>query len=159
MQHVCNQVIWYVDNRGSLPVPPEPVARCRHSALEGASERRKMTLPERRDYLVVEASFQEIYWRLADRVAEGHQVKQCRCEAYFFPEDARQRFCPPPPGMNESRCGRRYRMRACGSVRDAATAIRRACRSTFRKARRDVDVVVAPTGKRPGQKRLHQQAR
>jgi hypothetical protein len=31
---------------------------------------------------------------------------------YFFAHDGRQRFCPPPQGIKESRCARRFRMRA-----------------------------------------------
>lgn len=50
-----------------------------------------------------------VYWQLADKIGV-RGPRRCRCGMYFFPRDERQRFCPPPPGVRESRCGRRFRM-------------------------------------------------
>jgi hypothetical protein len=58
------------------------------------------------------ALIQLIYWQLADWI-DGGRLRQCaECQTYFFAEDGRQRFCPPPLGVDESRCARRARMRA-----------------------------------------------
>jgi hypothetical protein len=57
------------------------------------------------------ALIQLIYWRLAD-MAGSSSLRQCEeCSTYFFCGDARQRFCPPPAGIRESRCAKRQRMR------------------------------------------------
>jgi hypothetical protein len=57
------------------------------------------------------ALIQLIYWRLAD-VAGSSSLRQCEeCSTYFFCSDPRQRFCPPPAGIRESRCAKRQRMR------------------------------------------------
>jgi hypothetical protein len=58
------------------------------------------------------ALIQAVYWMLADRWGIGRRPIRCKeCGAVFFPDDDREKFCPPPPGVNESRCGRRRRMR------------------------------------------------
>lgn len=57
------------------------------------------------------APIQVIYWRLAD-LAGSPYLRQCvDCNTVFFASDARQIFCPPPQGIRESRCAKRYRMR------------------------------------------------
>jgi hypothetical protein len=57
------------------------------------------------------ALIQLIYWRLAD-MAGSSSLRQCEeCSTYFFCSDPRQRFCPPPAGIRESRCAKRQRMR------------------------------------------------
>jgi len=57
------------------------------------------------------APIQVIYWRVAD-LAGSPYLRQCvDCNTVFFASDARQIFCPPPQGIRESRCARRYRMR------------------------------------------------
>jgi hypothetical protein len=57
------------------------------------------------------ALIQLIYWRLAD-VAGSSSLRECEeCSTYFFCSDPRQRFCPPPAGIKESRCAKRQRMR------------------------------------------------
>lgn len=58
------------------------------------------------------ALIQAVYWMLADRWGIGRRPKRCKEDgALFFADDGRERFCPPPPGVKESRCGRRWRMR------------------------------------------------
>jgi hypothetical protein len=55
---------------------------------------------------------QLIYWQLADWI-DGGRLRQCaECQTPFRAADGRQRFCPPPYGVNESRCARRARERA-----------------------------------------------
>lgn len=49
-----------------------------------------------------------IYQLLAERI--GGTVRRCRCGAYFFARDDRQRSCPSPLGAKESRCAKRFRM-------------------------------------------------
>ena len=57
------------------------------------------------------APIQVIYWRVAD-LAGSPYLRQCvDCNTVFFAGDARQIFCPPPQGIRESRCPKRYRMR------------------------------------------------
>jgi hypothetical protein len=59
-----------------------------------------------------QALIQLIYWQLADWI-NGERLRECReCHMYFFAHDGRQQFCPPPQGIKESRCARRFRMRA-----------------------------------------------
>ena len=58
------------------------------------------------------ALIQLIYSRIADGFETKTPVRRCKCGARFFVHDDRQQFCPAPPGVGESRCGRRYRMRA-----------------------------------------------
>ena len=54
---------------------------------------------------------QLIYWKVAD-LAGSPYLRQCKdCHTYFFGRDKRQQTCPPPSGIKESRCARRYRMR------------------------------------------------
>jgi hypothetical protein len=58
------------------------------------------------------ALIQLIYWQVADWI-NGERLRACEeCQTIFFASDDRQRFCPPPQGINESRCARRARMRA-----------------------------------------------
>lgn len=58
------------------------------------------------------ALIQLIYWQLADWI-NGERLRECReCHMYFFAHDGRQQFCPPPQGIKESRCARRFHMRA-----------------------------------------------
>jgi hypothetical protein len=57
------------------------------------------------------APIQVIYWRVADLTGSRY-LRQCiDCSTVFFATDARQVFCPPPRGIRESRCAKRYRMR------------------------------------------------
>jgi hypothetical protein len=65
----------------------------------------------RRSRFEFRALIQLIYWRLAD-MAGSSFLRQCdECSTYFFCSDPRQRFCPPPAGIRESRCAKRQRMR------------------------------------------------
>jgi len=57
------------------------------------------------------ALVQVAYWVLAE-AADGHNVRPCAaCPVLFVAHDERQTYCPPPPGVRESRCGRVYRER------------------------------------------------
>lgn len=47
-----------------------------------------------------------IYQLVADSI--GGPVRRCPCGAYFVAGDPRQRFCPPPPDVRESRCAKRF---------------------------------------------------
>ena len=58
---------------------------------------------------------QLIYWRVAER-ASTDTIRRCPCGALFFPSDERQKFCPPPPGRGESRCGKRIRQPRYGKT-------------------------------------------
>jgi hypothetical protein len=65
----------------------------------------------KRSWFEFRALIQLIYWRLAD-MAGSSSLRQCEeCSTYFFCSDPRQRFCPPPTGIRESRCAKRQRMR------------------------------------------------
>ena len=57
------------------------------------------------------ALIQLVYWRIADGFEARTPVRECACGARFFADHGHQRYCPAPPGIAESRCGRRYRMR------------------------------------------------
>ena len=54
------------------------------------------------------------YWHLANALEDRKAtMRRCAtCDRWFFPTDARQRFCPPGPGQQGSRCAARKRMRA-----------------------------------------------
>jgi hypothetical protein len=53
------------------------------------------------------APVQVVYWALADGLDGGRGLRKCQeCQVWFFLRDMRERFCPPPPGVRESRCGR-----------------------------------------------------
>jgi hypothetical protein len=56
------------------------------------------------------ALIQVIYWQLADRFGKV-PIRQCACGLWFFSADPRQKYCPPPPEVSESRCSAKYRMR------------------------------------------------
>jgi hypothetical protein len=77
--------------------------------LEGV---RRETKHGRGPVFTFKALVQLIYWRIADGFETKTPVRQCMCGAQFFVDHDSQRFCPAPPGVGESRCGRRYRMRA-----------------------------------------------
>jgi hypothetical protein len=80
-----------------------------------------------------------IYWRLADASA-AEDLSECHeCGAVFFADDAREVYCPPPPGVRESRCGRRFRMRRA-RVQSSSSRGRRNARG---KQRRHSQVKVA----------------
>ena len=49
-------------------------------------------------------------WVSWEVVGEGRTAICQQCGAFFVQTDARQKFCPPPPGVKASRCGRRGRM-------------------------------------------------
>lgn len=77
------------------------------------------------------ALIQIVYWRLAD-FAGSRYLRQCiECKTPFFATDNRQRFCPPPAGVRESRCGKRHQMREFRnqrigrSRRQRSTAVRK----------------------------------
>ena len=57
-----------------------------------------------------DALIEALYWQMADDMTR-YQVRRCECGARFFARDERQIYCPPPPGIHESRCGKRFRMR------------------------------------------------
>ena len=56
------------------------------------------------------ALIETIYWQIADLVGTS-ALKQCECGALFFARDRRQQHCPPLPGIRESPCAKRFRMR------------------------------------------------
>jgi len=65
---------------------------------------------------------QLIYWRVADLTGSPY-LRQCKdCHTYFFAKDKRQQTCPPPSGIKESRCARRYRMREWRAKRKSKMA-------------------------------------
>jgi hypothetical protein len=55
------------------------------------------------------ALIQVIYWQIADRIGSKRLQRCDWCRAWFLATDGRQRFCLPPPGVRESRCGRQSR--------------------------------------------------
>ena len=56
------------------------------------------------------ALIQAVYWEIADK-AGREELRQCpSCKTLFFAGHEGQKYCSPPPGVNESRCGRRLRM-------------------------------------------------
>ena len=55
------------------------------------------------------ALIEAIYWQIADK---GKALRQCEeCGLWFFPNDARRKFCPNPTSGRESKCGKRNFMR------------------------------------------------
>ena len=72
-----------------------------------------------RDVFEFRALIQVVYWQIADKMHGGSTIRRCPCGALFFPTDRRQKFCPPPPGTHESRCGKRLRQPRyqCGARR------------------------------------------
>jgi hypothetical protein len=68
--------------------------------------------PEGGSAFQFQALVQLIYWQLADWIS-GERLGVCaECGLLFYSHDARQKFCPPPPDVRESRCGRSHRGRA-----------------------------------------------
>lgn len=58
-----------------------------------------------------QALFNVVYWHLREVILRG-TLRTCEeCGAPFIATDKRQRFCPPPEGVKESRCATRRRGR------------------------------------------------
>ena len=73
--------------------------------------RRRIDLQEAEPVFDFSALMQVIYWQVADALLTKAPIRECQCGTLFFAVDNRQQFCPPPAGVRESRCGRRFRMR------------------------------------------------
>jgi hypothetical protein len=53
-----------------------------------------------------------VYWHLANAFEGGIDLAKCEeCGKWFAQTHRSQRFCPPPPGIEKSRCGSRNRTR------------------------------------------------
>jgi hypothetical protein len=97
-------------DRGLLPhdMADQLIARILEVNLVGV--RRGVPSRNGRDVFHFKAPIQLIYWRLNDYLGR-YAIKLCQgCERPFFAMDARQRFCPPPPGIKESRCAAKRRV-------------------------------------------------
>ncbi len=57
------------------------------------------------------ALVQAVYWLIADRM-DSRSLRHCQeCGGLFLADDERERYCPPPPGVRQSRCRRRLHER------------------------------------------------
>lgn len=70
---------------------------------------------EERLYYRTEGVLRAAYWHLGTLLATGVpelvRCKDPKCQAWVAQKDPRQRFCPAPAGVKESRCSARMRMR------------------------------------------------
>ena len=62
-------------------------------------------------YFRYHALIELIYWQLANQLERGYARCCKECQRPFVAHDRRQRFCPPPNGVKQSRCATRQKLR------------------------------------------------
>ena len=81
------------------------------SVAQSESGRRVESLRRKRKSLLLHCSYSDCLLAVGG-FCRFANLRQCiECKTPFFATDNRQRFCPPPAGVRESRCGKRHQMR------------------------------------------------